>query len=446
MTDPHGFELNLGDIRSLETLYRQAVREHRDNAFAAEITRRYTASPDDPLLAAWFFRLQGEPHADTVAPSRPIPWRLAVPFSLVLSLLYWLLAPDMASRVTTVPEFLILWAPVTACLLIVYLALAARSPTGSNAAGEVGEPTRSHRTRAALLVLVLVALTAFSVALGPPGRETYRTLLVLHLPLLATLAVGLFMTRPFDDQNGFAALLKGAEVLLTAGVLAGAALAFVVITTGLFSALSITLSQPLQRWLFFGVPGLTPVLAFALTYDPALPPLRQQLDQGFAKLLFTAARLLLPMALLVGVLYLVSIPANFFKPFQQREVLIIYNVMLFGVLALLCFATPLHESDIPVAWRRALRWAVVGVATLAVIVSLYALAATVYRTTAGGLTANRLTVLGWNALNIGLLGWFLIRQARGDWVAAIQRVFRGGMVGYAVWSTLIVLLVPFLFP
>ncbi len=445
MADPHGFELNLGDVQSLEVLYRQAVREHRDDAFAAEVVRRYTASPSDPLLAAWYFRLQAEPRLDAPAPARPVLWRLAVPFSLALSLLYWLLAPDPNQRVTGIPDIMILWAPVTACLLIAFLALAAGNP-GAGEAGEAGESARSRYTRAALIVLALVALTAFCVALAPPGRDTYRTLLALHLPLLAALAVGLFMTRPFDDRNGFAALLKGAEVLLTAGVLAGATLAFVGITMGLFAALGITLPQPFQRWLIMGMPGLIPVLAFALTYDPALPPLRQRLDQGFAKLLFTAARLLLPLALLVGVLYLASIPANFFKPFQQRDVLIVYNVMLFAVLALLCFATPLREGDVPAAWRPALRWAVVGVAALAVVVSLYALAATAYRTAAGGLTANRLTVLGWNVLNLGLLGWFLARQARGDWTAATQRVFRGGMIGDAAWGLLVVFLVPFLFP
>jgi hypothetical protein len=56
----------------------------------------------------------------------------------------------------------------------------------------------------------------------------------------------------------------------------------------------------------------------------------------------------------------------------------------------------------------------IAVALLAVVVSLYALAAIGYRTWEGGITLNRLTIIGWNVINIGILALLLLRQRRAD--------------------------------
>ena len=51
-------------------------------------------------------------------------------------------------------------------------------------------------------------------------------------------------------------------------------------------------------------------------------------------------------------------------------------------------------------------------AALALVVSLYALAAIVYRTAMDRLTPNRLAFIGWNVINIGLLILILFWQAQ----------------------------------
>lgn len=434
------FEQALDDPQSLESLYQTAKRENWAEMFAAEIAKRHASTPDNLLLAAWYFRLQEESRPETTG--RSIPWRLAIPFSLALSLIFWLVAPNVELPVRSVPNILLLWAPATACLLIVFLSIAARTALPSRSwVGAFQKPL--------LVLLGIVLVTAYGMIMGSPPYETYRTLLIFHLPLLATLGIGLYLVGPADDQNAFAALHKGAEVVLTAGIIAGAAMAFIGITFGLFSAIGVEFPEPIKRYLFFGVPGLVPVLAMAITYDPMLAPIKQRFDQGFSRLVFTVARLFLPLTILVGAIYIASIPANFFKPFEQRDVLIIYNVMLFAVMALLSFATPLYEQDVPERWRVNLRRTIVVIASMTVVVSLYALSATVYRTAVGGMTANRMTVIGWNTLNIGILCLFLFRQFgfdRTSWIASTQRVFRFGMIGYGLWGLFVTVAVPLIFP
>ena len=429
MKNLNGFDQALNDPQSLETLYQTAKQENWAEIFELEIAKRHAAAPENVLLAAWYFRLQTQSRTESA--SRAIPWRLAIPFSVALSLIFWLITPDLNARVTSVPNIFLLWAPATACVIITFIAVA----------------TRATIQKPLVVVLGIILVTTYAMILGSPPHDAYRTLLVLHLPLLATLGVGLYLVGSSDDQNAFAALHKGTEVVITAGLITGAAMVFVIITFGLFSAIGVDFPEPIKRYLFVGVPGLIPILALAITYDPMLAPIKQRFDQGFSRLIFTVARIFLPLTILVGAIYIASIPANFFKPFEQRDVLIVYNVMLFAVMALLSFATPLFEQDVPEKWRVYLRRAIVVIAIMTIAVSLYALAATVYRTMLGGMTLNRMTVIGWNTLNIGILGFFLVRQFKASsWIASTHQVFRLGMIGYGVWGLFVTIVTPLIFP
>ena len=95
-----------------------------------------------------------------------------------------------------------------------------------------------------------------------------------------------------------------------------------------------------------------------------------------------------------------------------------------------------------------MRRGLIAVALLAALVSLYALAAIVYRTWEDGVTLNRLTILGWNLINIGILVGLLLRQVRADrntWTASLQAAFGLGMPVYVAWALFVVLAMPWLF-
>ena len=87
-------------------------------------------------------------------------------------------------------------------------------------------------------------------------------------------------------------------------------------------------------------------------------------------------------------------------------------------------------------------------AVLTVLISLYAMSATVSRTIEGGFTLNRLTIIGWNVINIGILLWLLYRQLRAgreSWVAASQTMFSKATNAYVVWGLFLLVVVPLLF-
>ena len=242
----------------------------------------------------------------------------------------------------------------------------------------------------------------------------------MHLPLLAWAGVGAYLiARHRDPANRFSFLIKSLEVFILGGLFVIAGGLFTAITFGLFQALDVDLPEVVQRLFIAGGGGLIPVVATAVIYNPAQPPAEQAFDEGLSKLVALLMRILLPLALLVLLVYLAFIPFNFRAPFENRDVLIVYNGMLFAVVALLVGATPVRLADVAPGLGRWLRLGIIAVAALALIVSLYALAAILYRTVLDRLTPNRLAFIGWNVVNIGLLALVLLAGAgRGGAVAA----------------------------
>jgi hypothetical protein len=122
--------------------------------------------------------------------------------------------------------------------------------------------------------------------------------------------------------------------------------------------------------------------------------------------------------------------------------------MLFGIMGLLIGATPVHAGELSPRLQRTLRYGMLAVAILAVLVSVYALSATVYRSIEGGITMNRLTIIGWNSINIVILILIIYRQLRykgENWASHLKSVFSLGMLAYVVWDIFLIVVVPLVF-
>jgi hypothetical protein len=237
-------------------------------------------------------------------------------------------------------------------------------------------------------------------------------------------------------------------VFIVGGVYLIAGVVFGGITLGMFAALSIEPPEILMRLIAVGGAGLIPILAVTTIYDPLAAPIDQDFTQGLSKFIGTMMRLLLPLTLGVLVIYLFVIPFNFFQPFQNRDLLMIYNAMLFAIMGLLVGATPVSLGDLSPRLGSAMRSGILAVSALATLVSLYALSAILYRTVTAVITINRLTMIGWNVINISLLVLMLIRLLRRGqqpWHERIKTVFSLGALLYITWSLIVILVMPLIF-
>jgi len=430
------FKTSQEDPARLEAIFQDAVSQNDTAAFKADLLTCYEEYPSNLLFAAWYYRLESSQTADT-STRRSINWKLAIPLAFINALIFCLLVSDLLSFEMSnqlFPYQVLWWAPVISLVVIAFLSFTSKK--GYRLAGIVS----------VALVLAVVFATLLSL-----HNEQYLILMALHIPLLswAAVAITLMGVRTASHQR-FSFLIKSIEVFVTAGLFLIAGMIFGGITLGLFAALSITPPDMIIKYLAAGGVGLIPVLAVAVSYDPMSSPADQDFSQGLGKLISTLPRLLIPLTLAVLVVYLFVIPFFFVKPFTDRDVLIVYNLMLFAIMGLLVGATPLKEEELAPKMKSFLRIGILALVILVVIVSLYALSATVYRTlTMGGLTINRMTILGWNVLNISLLVMMVVKILKAGkdcWVNAVQSVFSLGCVLYVLWSLLLLVTMGWLFP
>lgn len=422
--------------QALEALYQEAQKAGSGAEFQAGIEALHGEDPSNLLLAAWFYRLQSQPQPAR----RPVGgpnWKLAVPLGAITGLILWAISDERLTFLGDVPLIVLLWAPVAALLALAFLAFTARKDA-----------------RRSLLAAGLVTLGSAAVFLLAPGQSRslhshYLLLMAIHLPLLCWIGLGVSrLGRGTTTQDRFAFLMKSLEVMITAGLYLIAGVAFGGITIGLFAAVGVELPLVIQRLIAAGGFGLLPVMALATTYDPHLPPSAQDFSQGLSRFIATMMRLLLPLTLVVLVIYIAVIPFNFLQPFRNRDVLIVYNLMLFAIMGLLIGVTPVNENELAPRLLANLRRGILAVAALTELVSLYALSATAYRTAQAGITINRLTILGWNSINIAILALILLRVAGRNpegWVERIKATFSLGMILYVVWDIFLIVAIPLLF-
>ena len=437
------------NAEGLELAYRQAANAGDEAAFAEAVEAAYAGTSDNLLLAAWHHRLAG---AVTRTRGRTVAWSWALLAGLLNGLLLWLLSDDQRFNIhavnpfthqqyTVMPVVALLAAPVSAALIAFFLALAGQR--------------RWARVLAIVLGLGAAAayiLLLFSGMWPRLFQQHYLTLMVMHLGLLSWAGVGLVAlatgVQRQGDQDRFAFLVKSLEAFVVAGLLAIAGGVFTAITQGLFAALGIQLPTVVQRLFIAGGGGLIVVIAVALVYDPRLEPARQSFDEGLSKLIALLMRLLLPLTVVVLLVYLAFIPFNWREPFENRDVLAVFNAMLFAVVALLAGATPVHGGELSGKLQAWLRRGVIALAALALLISLYALAAIIYRTASYRRSPTRLLLIGWNLVNIAILATLLIgqvRTSRSTWLAAMHRAFAIGAVLYVAWSLAGLLATPWLF-
>ncbi|MBX3016100.1 MAG: hypothetical protein KF832_31550 [Caldilineaceae bacterium] len=424
-----------------EQLYQEARRNRQTQSFRQAVHQLYTEAPDQLLPQAWFYRLDAD--SQESREKRGPNWRMALPLSLLCGLSFWLLTGQVTWLVgNEIPLFVFLAAPLCAIWIMLFLTLA--TPQGE----------RTPLMRLLLLGGLLASSVAYVTVVGPRmaasgNQVSYLSLAIPHLILLAWIAVGRWVVGKGASVNGqFAFLLKSFEAVVVGGLFLLAGALFTGLSFGLFDTLGVPINDGLVRLFVAGGGGLIPILAVALSYDPQRAPQEQNFQEGISHLISTLMRLMLPLALLLLGVYLALIPLNFHQPFQQREVLIVYNLLLFAVIGLLMSATPFATQALSDSQARWLRRGLLLLAGLAVLISVYALTAIGYRTWADGFTPNRVTVLGWNVLNIGLLTRLLVRQWQStpqQWLTTLYGTFALGAKLYCTWAVIVIVVIPWLF-
>lgn len=364
-------------------------------------------------------------------------WSWILSLGLISGFVLWGLTSPSLFVIQEMPLFLWLWSPVLAVSSLVYCSHV--------------NPSLKRRSLLSGSLIWALAGYCFLLAsfLPEPAHTQYLEILIFHLPLIAWIGLGsCLIPRPVSTADRFSLLIKSLEVVMTAGFFMLALGIFVGVTEMLFSTLHLDIPDVIIRLLITLGLGLTGLIAFTLCFNPLKPPSTQYFQSHLLALLALVARLFMPLVLIVLAIYICVIPFNFLIPFQERDVLVAYNLLLFAVLGLLIAATSHDFTNVPARFHAPLRWLITLIAGLAAIITVYALTATVYRTFQNSVTINRLAIIGWNVVNLSVLITLVWKQVKAPpklWVTALHQTFARSMICWAVWAICLILLLPVIF-
>ena len=138
------------------------------------------------------------------------------------------------------------------------------------------------------------------------------------------------------------------------------------------------------------------------------------------------------------------IPNHFWRPFEDRSALVVFNLSIVAVVFLMANAVPGFDELHSARFGGLLRRALLALSLLTFLLNAYALIADVWRIAELGLTPNRHAVLGWNVVTLAMLALLvgpLLRESP-DWVASFRRSLIRIMVAAAVWALWVLWFVP----
>jgi hypothetical protein len=285
--------------------------------------------------------------------------------------------------------------------------------------------------------IILVAIALY-INLLPVGTHDSVMIAVLHVPLMLWCFFGITYLK-FDYRNLAGRMdfirFNGELVIMTGLILLAGGL-LTVITFGLFNVIGMDMMKFYID--FFAFPGAVaaPVIAFFLirTYP--------QLTSKIAPVL---ARIFTPVVLVTLAVYLVSLIFSGSKIGENRDLLIVFNVMVLGVLALIVFSISGIDKD-QTGSKNLLMLFFLSI--LALIINAIALVFILSRAL-DGLTPNRTVVLITNLLvfvNLILIAVNLFRSCfKGAAPEIIEKSVANYLTVYAVWTLIAVFILPVVF-
>jgi hypothetical protein len=296
---------------------------------------------------------------------------------------------------------------------------------------------RDFSKRNLLITLLVFIVSIIYINLLPNNRSSASVNLVyIHMPLLIWCLYGLVYTDfDFKDQtkrieyirhNGDMAIM-GALMLIAGGIL-------MMITIGLFQAIGIHVENFYMNYiLLIGLVSAPVLTSYVLRNYTTLTD----------RIAHIIATIFSPLVLITLVIYLIAIPISGKDPYNDRNFLVIFNIMLLGVMALIVFSVSETSRNMKQKFNELVLF-ILSIVTL--LINLIALSAIFYRLGEFGLTPNRLAILVSNILifvNLILItiDLFKVNFKKAE-LEKVELTISKYLPVYIVW----VLIVIFIFP
>jgi hypothetical protein len=298
-------------------------------------------------------------------------------------------------------------------------------------------PRSSRMGLAAVFAVAAVVVNAFPFS-PSPGADT-EILTMLHLPIALWLAVGVAYVggrwQGSDRRMDFVRFTGELFIYYVLIALGGGVL--IALTLGLFQAIGIDVEPQVEAWILpCGVAGAAVVATW-------LVEAKQSVIENMAPVL---TRIFAPLFSLMLLAFVVTMVWTGRGIDVEREVLILFDLLLVVVFGLLLYSISARDPTAPPGLFDWIQLTLVGTALVVDVLALWAIAT---RISDFGFTPNRVAALGENVVLLGNLGGSALLYGRflrggvafsrlSDWQTSYLYVL-------AAWAAVVALLFPPLF-
>lgn len=295
---------------------------------------------------------------------------------------------------------------------------------------------------AIISVATALALVFINALPGDPeyGADSDTLILAcIHLPLFLWAVLGYtFIGGDRSELNGRIDFLRynGDLMVMTTLILITGAL-LTGMTFALFELIDISIADFYMEYVVvYGLAAAPMVGTYVVQRNP-------QLVNAVSPVI---AKIFSPLVLITLAIYLLAMLSSGKDPYNDREFLLTFNILLIGVMAIILFSVAGSARSIP---GRASTAVLLSLAVLTILVNGVALLAILFRISEWGFTPNRLAVLGGNVLiltNLLLVTYHLARAVGSNTsLEPVERSIARYLPVYSVWTAIVVFVFPFVF-
>lgn len=291
-----------------------------------------------------------------------------------------------------------------------------------------------------MLPALMVIIAAVYINLLPNINTSNSIILAfIHVPFFLWSVLGYsFLGNNVNNSNGRIQYLRyNGDLVVISTIILLSTLLFSALTMQLFELIGIKIEQLYTQYILIW--GLA-AIPFLGTY------LIQNNVQLINKVSPVIAKIFTPLVFLNLFIYLIAIIVTKKYPYQDRNLLLVFNALLIGVMALILFSVAEagkganHKISILVLF---------GLSVLTIIVNCIALSAISFRIIEWGVSPNRVAVLGGNILifiNLLLVSYRLFLSAfKNAEVEDVEKSIAQFLPIYGIWAGLVTFLFPLIF-
>jgi hypothetical protein len=240
-----------------------------------------------------------------------------------------------------------------------------------------------------LLPAGVVLLAALYINMLPDiVNSSSINLAFIHLPLFLWSVLGYtFLGKDvFNNHKRIQFLRYNGDLVVILSLILFSSILFTAITINLFTLIGMKIENfYLQYIAIWGIAAFPIIGTYLVETNPQL----------INKVSPVIAKIFTPLVFLNLFIYLVAVIYTGKYPTQDRNLLLVFNALLIGVMALILFSIAEASKS---SLNKFNFYLLFGLSFLTIILNCIALSAIVYRISAWGVSPNRLAVLGGNIL------------------------------------------------